>query len=78
MRSTKPKVINGIFAVPKKDKQRLIIDARKANDQFIESPLVVSPNPGELVELHVDDAEKVICGKSDLDNFYRQIKVPDW
>ncbi len=36
------------------------------------------PNPGELLELHVDDAENVICGKSDLDNFYHRIKVPDW
>ncbi len=46
LRPTKPKVINGICAVLKKDKQRLIIDARNANGHFIECPFVVLPNAG--------------------------------
>ncbi len=75
---SRPKFINGIYAVPKKDKQRLIIDARKANAFFIPCPRVIFPNPGDLVELKVDASLPVYCGKSDLDTFYYRIRVPDW
>ena len=34
LRDREPKLINGAFGVPKRDEQRLIIDARNANGYF--------------------------------------------
>ena len=53
LQETPPKVINGVFAVPKPGvKQRLIIDARPANAYLNEPPKTVLPNPGKLGELY--------------------------
>ena len=75
---SRPEVINGMFAVPKRDKQRLIIDARRANLYFKDSPEIALPNPGNLVELCLDSEGKLYGGKSDMDNFYHRIRVPAW
>lgn len=77
MRETKPKVVNGLFSVPKKEKQRLILDARKANLYFTACPEVILPNPGCLVDLLME-GDKLHCGKSDLDSFYHRIAIPEW
>ncbi len=45
----KPKVLNGLFAIPKKDRQRLIVDARRSNLYFSECLPVVLPNLGDMV-----------------------------
>ena len=69
--------MNGLFAVPKKDKQRLILDARRANLHFIACPEVVLPNPGSLGELSMS-GETLAVGKNDLDSFYHRIEIPRW
>lgn len=75
----KPKVVNGIFGVSKLEgSQRLIIDARNANQVFVEPPEVELPNPGMLAELHLDEGGRLFIAKSDLDNFYHRLKLPDW
>ena len=54
-----PTVINGLFGVPKGDKQRLIIDGRYANRIFEDAPHVSLPSPELLSQLiiphHGDD-----------------------
>jgi hypothetical protein len=75
----RPKVINGVFAVPKDgNQQRLIIDARPANAVLIPSPAVLLPNPGKLAELHLSPDLPLFVGKSDMDNFYHRLAMPRW
>ncbi len=45
---------NGLFAVPEKEKQRLIMDSRRANSYFNELRPEVLPNPGDFVELNLE------------------------
>lgn len=74
-----PKVINGLFGVPKDgDKQRLIFDARRCNAAFIDSPMVDLPSPELLTKLQVDPHRKLYVAKTDLDNFYHRVRVPAW
>lgn len=51
-----PKEINGIFAVPKDNgkKQRLILDARRANMNFGEPAAPNMPHPGLFTQLKMD------------------------
>lgn len=79
LRNTKPQVINGIFVVPKDDNlQRLIIDARNANKVFHPPPDPKLPNPGILADLQLPLGEKLFVAKSDLDNYYHRLRLPDW
>ena len=76
----RPKVLNGVFAVPKgeKDEQRLIIDARKANS-FFAAPLKIEfRNPGHFARLYLPDEQKLYGAKSDMDNQYHRMRIPVW
>jgi hypothetical protein len=74
-----PKVVNGLFAVPKDvDKQRFIIDARPANFRFRKSPDVQLPTPDLLATVRPVPGKPLYVGKIDLDNFYHRIRLPDW
>ena len=53
-----PHVINGIFGVPKGDKQRLIIDGRYANRAFDDAPHVALPSPELLSQLIINHQQQ--------------------
>lgn len=72
-----PLAVNGMFAVEKDaESDRLIIDAQPANRLFVDPPHVSLPNPSHLVQLHVPRGAKLHCAKSDLSNFYHQLRLP--
>jgi hypothetical protein len=77
--TTSPKVVNGVFGVPKDGGQiRLIINAIPANTQFQEPPKVELPTPDLLTHLSVHSNSSLYVAKVDLDNFYHRLRLPDW
>lgn len=77
--TTKPKVVNGMFGVPKDgDSIRLITDARPANRLFKTPPKVDLPTPDLLAQLTVDPSRPLYVAKVDLDNFYHRLSLPEW
>jgi hypothetical protein len=73
-----PKVVNGLFATPKdKDKQRLIIDARRGNMFFKDPEKVDLPTPAILADLVVK-SDHIFIGKTDVRNMYHRFKTPEW
>ena len=79
LQNHRPRVINGVFAVPKdENKQRLIIDARPANAFLIEPEKTKLPNPGDLGALYLDKSKELYFCKSDMDNFYHRLAMPPW
>ena len=78
LQHSKPKVINGIFGVPKGDEQRLIIDAQNANRRFRKPDDPALPNPGDLASLTLGPNDSLYFTKSDLDNFYHRLLLPEW
>jgi len=73
-----PKVVNGIFGVPKGEQIRLIIDARPANAVFVDSPHVELPTPDILADLQIHQHQPLFVAKVDLDNFYHRLRLPTW
>ena len=77
--TSRPKAVNGIFAVAKDvDSDRVIIDARQCNRLFKDSPHVALPGPSHLVQMHVPKGAIMFMSKSDLSNFYHHLGVPEW
>ena len=76
--TTEPACVNGVFAVPKGDQQRLIINAVPANALFVEPPAVSLPTPDVVASLVLLDAASFYVGKIDLANFYHQLRLPVW
>jgi len=77
--SVEPRVVNGVFVVPKDDgEQRLIVDARNCNDAFVPSPHVDLPTPDSLTQMALDAADDLFVAKCDLANYYNQWRVPRW
>ena len=78
----KPKMVNGVFAVEKPDKsQRLILDARWANEVFDDPPHVSLPTPDLFSKLVVPpepSRPKVWVAKSDLSDFFYRFAIPEW
>lgn len=74
LREKKPKVINGIFGVPKKDKKRLVIDASNAKNHFIKPDDLKLRNPKIFPALIAKD--KLSFAKSDMENFYHRFRLP--
>jgi hypothetical protein len=74
-----PKVVNGVFGVPKDgDSIRLIIDARPANAVFIDPPKVHLPTPDLLSQMIAPAHQPFFVAKVDLDNFYHRLTLPSW
>jgi hypothetical protein len=74
----RPKVINGLFAVFKPDgTQRLIIDARRANSQFVDPPHVELCTPDRWANLQVAPGVKIYTAKADIADYYHKIKMPE-
>ena len=74
-----PKIVNGVFAVPKDaNTDRLIIDARPANAQFVEPEAVRLPTADLLAKLETDKTKPLYAAKVDLDNFYHRLRLPEW
>ena len=74
-----PPVINGVFTVAKDEvSDRLIIDARAANRLFAEPDPVALPSPDVIAELYSESGCAMYVGKTDLSDFYHQIRLPDW
>ena len=77
--TTSPKVVNGVFGVPKDgDSIRLIIDARPANAVFVEPPKVNLPTPDLLSQLVAPEGKPFFVAKVDIDNFYHRLALPNW
>ena len=75
----RPRVVNGVFGVPKGDGMiRLIIDARPANACFVDPPHVDLPTPDLVARLFVAAHCPVFVAKVDLDNFYHRLRLPEW
>jgi hypothetical protein len=73
-----PKCENGVFATPKQDGQRFIVDCRPVNAKMIDSPAVALPTPDLLASIRPIPGRPLFVGKVDLDNFYHRIRLPDW
>jgi hypothetical protein len=74
-----PKVVCGVFAVPKSDStDRLIIDARPANVVFADPEPVRLPTPDLLARLCTDGTRPFFVAKVDLDNYYHRLRLPVW
>ncbi len=73
-----PVVVNGLFAVPKGGKQRLIIDARPANALFPPPPHTDLPTPDLIASLVVPSDVPLFAAKCDLSDFYHTLRLPDW
>lgn len=73
-----PICINGLFGVPKKHQQRLIVNAVRANFYFKLPPHVELPNPSHFVALQAPAGSRVFVAKADLSNFYHQLLMPEW
>jgi hypothetical protein len=77
--TTTPKVVNGVFGVPKDGGAiRLIIDARPANSLFVEPKPVKLPTPDLLAQLVAPRDAPFYVAKVDLDNFYHRLRLPEW
>jgi hypothetical protein len=77
--TTDPKVVNGIFATPKPDGlQRLIINGRRGNRVFIDPPSVCLPTPDVTARLSVPPGCTLYVAKTDIDNFYHRLIMPEW
>ena len=77
--SQAPKVTNGVFTVRKEGTdQRLIIDCRRSNAHFCLPPKVNLPNPSHLTQLHLPQHCSLYVGKSDISNYYHQLRLPPW
>ncbi len=82
-----PPTVNGVFAVKKDDAaDRLIIDARPANELFALPPAVALPTPDVVGELYLGAGtgrggrgrRRVFVAKTDLSDYYHQLRLPDW
>jgi hypothetical protein len=77
--TTEPKVVNGIFATPKPDgMQRLIFNGTRGNRVFIDPPYVSLPTPDITARLSVPSGSKLFTAKTDIDNFYHRLVLPEW
>jgi hypothetical protein len=75
--TTKPKVVNGVFGVPKDQGSiRFIVDARAANEAMVDPPPVCLPTPDLFAKLQASGP--FVVAKSDLDNFYHRLRLPEW
>ena len=73
------RAVNGIFGVPKDDGQvRVIIDARPANRFFRPAPHTPLPTPDLMARLRAHNKVAFYVGKSDLSNFYHNLRLPEW
>ena len=66
----------GIFAVPKGDKQRFIVDGRPANALLVDAPHFDLAGPDVLSSLVADEPFEVAT--CDLDNFFHRLRTPEW
>lgn len=75
--TSKPKVVNGLFCLPKPDGTlRLIVDARPANALFVDAPPIELPTPDLLCKL--EPTSPFYVAKSDISDFYHSIALPEW
>ena len=72
----RPVMVNGLFAVPKPDgTQRLIIDARRANEAFVDPPHVSLPTPDLLSLLEADN--RFVVAKADVSDYFHALRMPE-
>jgi hypothetical protein len=73
-----PEAVSDVFVVPKKTKQRLIINMKATNRIFRPPPHVLLPNASHLTRLRFQASARVFVAKTDLSNFYHCLELPDW
>ena len=67
----------GLFAVSKKaGKQRLVVDARRANLCFVDPPGVSLPTAASFARLELRDGEELHASQFDLSNAFYQFEMP--
>ena len=76
--TTEPKIVNGVFAVPKDNgaQQRFIFHGAPVNAAFVDPPHIELPSPEVFTRLHVPEGKTVFAAKSDVRNFYFAIRMP--
>ena len=57
---------------------RMIVDARYANQYFIDPPNVHLPTPASFISLSLPHGTTLYKCKTDLENFYHHIQLPQW
>lgn len=73
-----PRAVNGLFGIDKGDgTQRLIFDARAANNLFVDPPSVSLPTPDKIASLRTQLGAPVYVAKVDLDNFFHRFVLPE-
>lgn len=71
------RVVNGLFAVPKKDDvQRLIADLRKANAHFHVPAKVSLCGPDVISKLQVPAGHRLVQATRDIRDFYHRLAMP--
>jgi len=74
-----PVVVNGVFVVPKDiSSDRLIINAKPLNSLCVRPPRVDLPTPDVIAKLRKSLDSPLFVGKSDRDNFYHRLVIPEW
>lgn len=78
--TTTPRVVNGVFCVPKDGGAalRLIVDARRANAHFCPPPKVNLPTPHHLAHLLAAQDVPLFTAKADISDYYHQLLLPEW
>ena len=77
--TAQPKVVNGLFATAKPDGlQRLIINGKRGNRVFFDPPPVSLPTPDITARLSVPPGARLYTAKTDIDNFYHRLLLPEW
>lgn len=74
-----PREINRLFSVSKDggEKQRLILDVRRANCYFIEPEESQIHYRGLFMHLEKAEKEKLFVGTLEIDNFYHRLRLPE-
>lgn len=74
---SKPRVVNSVFAVPKKNqRQRLIVNAVPANRAMDEPLQTELPSPALFGSLYINPSDTLYCAKNDLSDYYYQCILP--
>ncbi|KAI0556905.1 hypothetical protein FGB62_378g01 [Gracilaria domingensis] len=60
------------------EKAGLVTLRKKKPKTFRTPPEIELPNPGHLARLHLPAGKRLFVGKSDMDNQYHRMKLPDW
>lgn len=72
-------VFNDVFVVEKDDEEdRLIVNAKPANERFVASPHVDLPTPDVWTKIQAPPGTTLRVAKTDLRHYFHQLRLDDW